>query len=304
LSSAFRTLDKNWSPGYPSEFFSKELTRSILESFPSHLDSKLISAKNALFNPLRALLQISDNMSAIIDSNGLGALRNDDDYVSLIKATTGSSLSEMVPAWAVEMDSLVSVLDDESVLEGTQLTINNSKITEIAKWTAKLIGTRDPRIRSVYVFDTSALIEQPQIVSEARQGELFVVTKRVIEELDDKKPDEALRPHVAEVVRNLRNLSKEHIQFCDGDMSLLPSDYRLKGDNLILSVAVRYRKHNPVLITNDNNLSLKARAEGLEAMSAEAFMKRPRLRPQKANGKSRDYPRSQKSNQGKQRRKR
>jgi predicted ribonuclease YlaK len=189
-------------------------------------------------------------------------------------------------------------------LKGTQLSACNEKIIEITQWTSKLIGSLDPRIRSVYVFDTSALIEHPQIVAEASQGELFVVTKRVIEELDDKKLNETLRPSVAEAVRNLRNLSKDHIQFCDGDMSLLPADYRVKGDNLILSVAVRYRKHKPVLITNDNNLSLKARAEGLEAMSAESFLKRPRMRPQNATGKDRDRPQGQKGNQGKQRRKR
>lgn len=304
LTSVFQILDKDWSPAYPSEIFTKELTRLVLESFPDHLNPKIVSVNNSLFDSLKALLKINEKMTTVIGSNGFGGLNKDDDYVALIKSVTGSVLSDMAHAWASEIDSLLSALQDDTVLEGTQLAIANSKIAEISTWTAKLIGTLDPRIQSVYVFDTSALIDQPQIVSEIRQNELFIVTKRVIEELDDKKLDETLRPHVTEVIRNLRNLRKEQIQFCDGDMSLLPSDYRFKGDNLILSVAVRYRKHNPALITNDNNLSLKAQAEGLEAMTAEAFMKRPRLRTPRENRKGRDNPQSQKSNQGKQRRKR
>ena len=304
LTSVFRILDKDWSPAYPSELFTRDLTRLILVSFPDHLDPKLISAKNPLFNPLRALIQMSGNLTTMIGPNSLGELKNDDDYVSLIKSTNVSALSDIAHAWASEMDSLLSVLQDDTFLEGTRLAIFNSKIAEISTWTSKLIGTLDPRIQSVYVFDTSALIDQPKIVSEIYQSELFVVTKRVIEELDDKKRDETLRPNVTEVVRNLRSLKKEKIQFCDGDMSLLPPDYRFKGDNLILSVAVRYHRHNPVLITNDNNLSLKAQAEGLGAMTAEAFMKRPRLRTQKENKKKSSLSANPKSNQGKQRRKR
>ena len=303
LTAIIRILDQDWSPTYPSKLFTRELTRSIVEQFPA-LDPRIISIQNAPFDSLRVLHQVHESLCQMIGSGGLDRLANDDDYISLIKYTKGFALSECAHTWTSAMDSLISVLEDVSVLKGTQLSACNEKIIEITQWTSKLIGSLDPRIRSVYVFDTSALIEHPQIVAEASQGELFVVTKRVIEELDDKKLNETLRPSVAEAVRNLRNLSKDHIQFCDGDMSLLPADYRVKGDNLILSVAVRYRKHKPVLITNDNNLSLKARAEGLEAMSAESFLKRPRMRPQNVTGKDRDRPQGQKGNQGKQRRKR
>ena len=131
---------------------------------------------------------------------------------------------------------------------------------------------------------------------------MFVVTKRVIEELDDKKRDESLRPNVSEAVQNLRKIKKEQIQFCDGDMSLLPSDYRMKGDNLILSVAVRFRKHKPILVTNDNNLSLKAQAEGIAAMTADDFVRRPRSRTKLDNQSHSGRSPNSKGNQGKQRR--
>ena len=49
----------------------------------------------------------------------------------------------------------------------------------------------------MYVFDTSALIERPEMVRDLEQDELAVVTKRIIDELDDKKLDDDLRPRVA-----------------------------------------------------------------------------------------------------------
>ena len=124
------------------------------------------------------------------------------------------------------------------------------------------------------MLDTSALLDQPRIMKIFRPDDYIVVSKRVIEELDDKKQDELLRPKVSEVTRALQSFPAHQIQFCDGDMSLLSPDYRIKGDNLILSVAVRFRKHLPILLTNDKNLTLKAKAENIETMSVNDLEKR------------------------------
>ncbi len=305
IRSVFRVLDPSWSSEFPSSLYTAELVKSTLESFPKDLNPQLITDDNSFFRPLASLLDLYEKISNGVGDSGLDWLNNDEDYVHLIKSKTGAGLADLSHEWASDMDTLLAVLQGYSaVLDGTYLASINCKVAEIANWTAKLVDSIDDRIHSVYVFDTSALIAQPQIVADIRPNEMFVVTKRVIEELDDKKLDESLRPSVSEVVRNLRNIRKEQIQFCDGDMSLLPSDYRLKGDNLILSVAVRFRKHNPVLITNDNNLSLKAQAEGIAAMEAEAFVGRPRSRAQYKKKSNREHSQNPRSNQGKKRRKR
>ncbi len=291
IRSLFHILNPKWSSDFPSRLYTAQLIRSILESFPDDLDTNLIIDENDFFRPLASLSKLYANISVSVGDRRIEEL-NDDDYVSLVNSKSVSKLADLSHAWTTEMNALLEVLEDNAVLEGTQLALIDTKIAEIARRTAKLIGTLDSVIQSVYVFDTSALIAQPQIVSSIRPNEMFVVTKRVIDELDDKKLDESLRPSVSEAVRNLRRIRKDQIQFCDGDMSLLPSDYRLKGDNLILSVAVRYRKFKPVLITNDNNLSLKAQAEGIASMTSDEFAKhvsekkgakRPDLNQQKKN---------------------
>jgi hypothetical protein len=304
IRSTFRILAPNLSFEFPSSLYTAELVKSILESFPNDFDPQLIDDDNDFSRLFASLLKLYEKISSSVGDGGIEGLNNDDDYVSLIKSKTSAGLADLSHAWASEMEALSAVLQDYgSVFGGTRLESINFKVAEIAKWTTKLIGSIDPKIHSIYVFDTSALIAQPQIVADIRPNEMFVLTKRVIEELDDKKLDESLRSNVSEVVRNLRNIKKEQIQFCDGDMSILPLDYRLKGDNLILSVAVRFRQHKPILITNDNNLSLKAQAEGIAAMTADAFVGRPRSRPQQENQSNLDRSTNPKSNQGKQRRK-
>lgn len=275
LTSVLRRINHEWSPPYPSALLSEDVVKELIESFPSSLKPELLAIGGPLFDSLRILFQIYEKMAATIAPVRLMELETEDDYVALLKSATVSGLSDLSHAWANGMNTLLSVLQSKVLLEGTRLAKTNARIDEISRHCEKLIGIIGNGIQSVYVFDTSALIDRPQIVSEVRKNELFVVTKRVIEELDDKKRDETIRPKVTEVVRNLINLGEEHLHFCEGDMSLLPSDYRLKGDNLILSVALRYREQEPVLVTNDKSLSLKAKAEGLKTLTAEEFMKRP-----------------------------
>src|SRR5262249_22098878 len=100
---------------------------------------------------------------------------------------------------------------------------------------------------------------------------LAVVSKRVIEELDDLKRKQALRPRIAAATRALNAFAKDRIQFCDADLSLLPPDYRVKGDNLILSVALKYRPYRPILLTHDGILMAKDNAEDIDTMQLDAF---------------------------------
>lgn len=302
ISTYFRTIDSDWTPDFPSRLMTPEIIQKVIEGFPGPLDPVLLSEGNGFFGAVSSLRDCYEKICKILGEKGVDGLVDDDDYVALIKAQPDVGLADLAHSWASEMESLSSALVDYGpVLTGTRLETIDGKVTEIGRWAAKLVGALAKNIHSVYVFDTSALIAQPRIVASISPNELFVVTKRVIDELDDKKLDETLRPSVAEAVRNLRRIRKEQIQFCDGDMSLLPKDYRMKGDNLILSVAVRFRKHKPTLITNDNNLSLKAQAEGIAVMTSEEFDMRKRPKPQLNDQVHRGHAQNSKGKSGKNR---
>ena len=59
------------------------------------------------------------------------------------------------------------------------------------------------------------------------------------------------------------------------DISLLPDDFSKKSpDNMILTVALKYRNENPILITSDNGLQIKAKGLNIKTITLKEFLKR------------------------------
>ena len=59
------------------------------------------------------------------------------------------------------------------------------------------------------------------------------------------------------------------------DPSLLPSDFdRRSPDNMILTVALKYKDDNPILLTSDNGLQIKARGLGITTISLKEILKK------------------------------
>lgn len=268
-------LDSDWAPSFPSPLFGCELGTKLLKEFP--LRPPVVSGPgNRFTNAFHSLLECHAKLDQLIGEKSTLEL-SDEELTEIVKRDAGNAIPAICAEW-FEAYRAMLVLQSENHLsvDDTPVGAFNDIVLKFSEFASKLIGDLDSRFSRVFVLDTCALIENPEITHGLGQHELLVVTKRVIEELDDKKLDESLRPQVRLAVKNLRSLPKNQIQFAEGDMSLLPVDYRTKGDNLILSVAVRFKKHRPVLVTNDGNLSLKAQAEGLEALTSEEFLKRPK----------------------------
>ena len=78
-----------------------------------------------------------------------------------------------------------------------------------------------------------------------------------------------MRDNVEKALRNInRELNKRKIREECGDLSYLPQDFsRKNADNLILSIALKFRNHNPILLTNDNGLQIKAKGLGVDTMT-------------------------------------
>lgn len=58
-------------------------------------------------------------------------------------------------------------------------------------------------------------------------------------------------------------------------VSLLPLDFNKKSaDNMILSVLLKYKAENPILLTSDNGLQIKAKGIGLTTISLKEFLRK------------------------------
>lgn len=58
------------------------------------------------------------------------------------------------------------------------------------------------------------------------------------------------------------------------DISLLPDDFNKKSpDNMILSVALKFRNQNPIILTSDNGLQVKSKGLTITTISLKDFLK-------------------------------
>ena len=55
----------------------------------------------------------------------------------------------------------------------------------------------------------------------------------------------------------------------------MPDDFDKRSpDNMIISVALKYKEENPIMLTSDNGLQLKSKILGIATVSLKYFLKR------------------------------
>jgi len=115
-----------------------------------------------------------------------------------------------------------------------------------------------------FVIDTNVFIEDSDILARINPRDLVVLPAKVLDELDKLKTskDSELKGKAELALRKIKNAGKNRrIRYEVGAVELLPIDLNAKNaDNIILSLAIKYRNQNAVLLTSDNGLISKAKA--------------------------------------------
>lgn len=130
----------------------------------------------------------------------------------------------------------------------------------------------------MYIVDTCALINKPDIIHKFKDGKaLLVIPMMVLEELDKHKENRQnpeLQYSARQVIKTLDLYSDE--KWLDknesADMRLLPQEYQNKtGDNKILSTALKFLLKKPTIISDDVNFRNKAESLKLKTISSDEF---------------------------------
>lgn len=113
--------------------------------------------------------------------------------------------------------------------------------------------------RKSIIIDTNILIEEPKII-DIIGLQSIIFSAKVIDELDGLKNKSETKEKAQEAIREIRkHQKKRNISFNTSKVDNLPDDLNKKSpDNMILSVALQYQKRNPILLTNDKGLQIKA----------------------------------------------
>jgi rRNA-processing protein FCF1/energy-coupling factor transporter ATP-binding protein EcfA2 len=129
---------------------------------------------------------------------------------------------------------------------------------------------------NIYIIDTNVFVDYPEIISKIDNKFSIVLSAKVIDELDYLKISltEEQKKNVQKALRLINeSIDKRGIKMDLADLSLLPNDFNKRSpDNFILSVALKYKGENPIMLTSDNGLQIKAKSLGITTISLKAFL--------------------------------
>ena len=132
--------------------------------------------------------------------------------------------------------------------------------------------------KNIYIIDTNVFVNCPDIISKIDEKYMVVLSAKVIDELDKLKiklsSDD--KRNVETALRCINKaLDKPNVRMELSDMSLLPADFDKRSpDNNILTVALKYKDENPILLTSDNGLQVKAKGLNMKTISLKDFLKK------------------------------
>lgn len=169
----------------------------------------------------------------------------------------------------------VHVEDDVFEVEKPKIELNVVGKIDLSKYEKKRKEIKTG-CKNIYIIDTNVFVECPNIISKINNKFGVVLSAKVIDELDKLKIklDNDGRLNVQKALRMINTtIGKRDIKMEYADPSLLPEDFDKKSpDNLILSVALKFKNDNPILLTSDNGLQIKAKMMSITTISLKDFL--------------------------------
>ena len=133
--------------------------------------------------------------------------------------------------------------------------------------------------KNLYIIDTNVFVDYPNIISKIDKKYQVILSAKVIDELDKLKitlPKEHQKQNVQKAIRQINHsFDKHNVKMDTADLTILPSDFDKKSpDNFILTVALKYKDENPIILTSDNGLQLKSKGFGITTLNLRNYLKR------------------------------
>lgn len=174
-------------------------------------------------------------------------------------------------------------------LEEKETPVENSTFikNEVPKVGVKIVGFVDltkfklkkkVQSKKTYIIDTNVFVECPDICNKIDKGCQIILSAKVIDELDKLKItlEGSNKENVNKALSSINKaLNRLNISFEVANTQLLPADFnRRSPDNMILSVALKYKDSKPTLLTSDNGLQIKCKGLGITTISLKDFLRR------------------------------
>jgi rRNA-processing protein FCF1 len=133
---------------------------------------------------------------------------------------------------------------------------------------------------NIYIIDTNVFVDFPFIITKIEQKYPIILSAKVLDELDKLKAtlDNVGKTNVQKALKSInQNIDKRDIRLEIADLTLLPEDFNKRSpDNFILSVTLKFKSDNPILLTSDNGLQIKAKGLGITTITLKEFQRQLR----------------------------
>ena len=171
----------------------------------------------------------------------------------------------------------LSVLVDNSPPYFSYFIVTDLPLGNLLDYTETKAVIQSSEPTNTFIVDTNVFVQCPDIIDHINPRDNIVLSAKVIDELDKLKTtlnDESKR-NVETALKNINlNFNKRNIRMECADLRYLPSDFTKKNpDNLILSIALKFRNQNAILLTSDNGFQIKAKGLGLNTVQLRQFIK-------------------------------
>jgi DNA replication ATP-dependent helicase Dna2 len=167
----------------------------------------------------------------------------------------------------------------EDVL-GTEAKIPGVKVVgkiDVSKFERKAKEI-DQTKRNLYVIDTNVFIDYPEVIEKVNKEHGIILSAKVLDELDKLKStlDSDGQRKVQKALRSINHqIDKREIKLEMANLELLPKDFNPRSpDNFILSVLLKFPNDNPILLTSDHGLQIKAKGMGILTVTLKDFLRR------------------------------
>ena len=244
-----------YSEGNPS--FSFLLNRfNVATSRAKYCTLMLIDETYKIVRPYKGLVGQFISKCNIVTKDNLQENTTDNNAVSINELT----LIDKSPSFDNERTSGLKVIGkiDLSQFEKPKKEIKNDK-------------------QNIYIIDTNVFVDYPEVISKIDKKYKVILSAKVIDELDYLKISlsDDKKKNVQKALRIINvEIDKRDIKMDTADLSLIPNDFNKKSpDNFILSVALKYKNENPILLTSDNGLQIKAKGLNVTTITLNEFLK-------------------------------
>jgi rRNA-processing protein FCF1 len=206
----------------------------------------------------------------VADNSIMNISCHKDVYSYLIGVTSG-----IIP----EMNDAKPIASDERIIEGNGVSLHLKGKIDLSQFeTPKQRSVKSDTKRNIYIIDTNVFVTCPEIISKIDDKYQVVMSAKVIDELDKLKIKlNATEKKNVEMALRLINraMDRPNVTMELSRPDLLPDDFSKKSpDNNILTVALKFKDENPILLTSDNGLQVKAKGLKISTISLRDFLKR------------------------------